>query len=647
MNDLHGAAFAFGPFRLEAEQGIVTRDGETVVLTPKEFNTLVVLVEAGGRVVRKEELIERIWPDSFVGDGSLARNISVLRKALGESLIETIPRRGYRLTLPVELAGSKTETSNVGNATGTATVSVPFVIPSPTEVVPGVQPESKRQARDWRHSPVRWAIFASLLVLGGILSLLVRGTSSTSVVRGNAVPARIAVLPFANYTGVDQQSYLCDGLTEAMISELSRLSPSELGVIARTSVMKYKQTTKTIPEIARDLKVDYVLESSVRSAGDRLLVTTQLVRGDDASNLWTGEYERELRNVLDVQQQVSIAIASEIRIHLSSATQVRLQRSHGVDPEAFRDYLLGRYYWNKRNKEGLFKSVEFFNRAISRDPRYARAYSGLADAYLVLGGGYIPDVEAYAKARTAALKAVELDNSLAEAYASLAYEKFVNERDWAGADQDYQKAIALDPGYATARQWYALYLLAMSRPEEAIQQVDRALELDPLSLPVAYNAGRIYFEAGRHAAGLALTRRALDIDPNNAPTHGSLAAEYLSTGVYDQAIAEFRAAQKLRGGYSPYAIEVAHVYAVEGWRTAARDTLEPLLSDPKWGEVAPYSFAVTFAALGQKDKAFRWLRKSVEDHSCTVNEISTDQALDPLRGDARFAEIRRQFRLPG
>ncbi len=646
MNDLPATCFAFGPFLLDLRTGILSREGQPVALTPKEFDTLAVLVEAGSRLVPKDDLITRVWPDSYVGDGSLARNISILRKTLGEDLIETVPRRGYRLTVPVIVLRPDNLATGVPPVNGSVPAADLTPPPPPVQPVPIAEPIRSNTVR-WFGARVRWLTVANLILLGGVLALFFKGSSSSSGVRASARSVRIAVLPFANYTGNEQQAYLCDGLTEAMISELSRLNPSQLGVIARTSVMSYKQTNKAIPEIARELSVDYVLESSVRSAGDRVRVTTQLVRGSDASHVWTGEYERDLRDVLDLQQQVSIAIAGEIRIHLSPAVQARLHGTHPVDPEAYRDYMLGRFYWNKRNEEGLLKSVEFFNRAIARDPQYARAYSGLADAYLVLGGGYLPDLETYAKARVAALKAIELDSSLAEAYAALAYEKFVNEHDWTGADEDYQKAIALDPEYATAHARYALYLIAMSRPEEAIQQIDRSLELDPLSLPITYSAGWIYFQAGRHEEGLALSKKALEIDPANAPAHGGLAADYLTTGQYDRAIDEFRTAQKLRGGYSPYAIEVAHVYAVEGRRSEARSTLSRLLVDPQWGKVAPYSFAVTYAALGQKDNAFAWLRKSVDDHSCTVIEISTDRALDPLRSDPRFSEIRRAFRLPG
>src|SRR5205823_5526641 len=227
-----------------------------------------------------------------------------------------------------------------------------------------------------------------------------------------------------------------------------------------------------------------------------------------------------------------------------------LRAPRPVDAEAYQDYLLGRFYWNKRNREGLFKSVEYFQRSIERDHQYAAAYAGLADSYLVLGGGYLPDIETYGKARDAARKAIELDGTLSEAYTALAYEKFVNERDWSGADEDYQRALTLDPSNANAHHWYALYLAAMLRPDEAIQQIDRALELDPLSLGILYNAGWVYVSAGRFDEALVFARRALEIDPSSAPAHGTLAIAYLAKGLYTPAIDEFRRAQKLRGSYS-------------------------------------------------------------------------------------------------
>lgn len=251
------------------------------------------------------------------------------------------------------------------------------------------------------------------------------------------------------------------------------------------------------------------------------------------------------------------------------------------------------------------------------------------------------DVEAYGKARDAALKAIEIDSTLSDAYASLAYEKFVNERDLAGADSDYQRALALDPNNANAHHWYALCLAAAKRFDEAIQQIDLALELDPMAIAIHYNAGWVYIAAGRYDDALAAAQRALEIDPNNAPAHGTLAVAYRFKGKYEQAIAEFQKAQDLRAGYSPYEVEVARMYALEGRKDRARMLLASLLSDRRWGDVAPYSIALTYVALGQPDSAFRWLKRCADDHSCTPIEFNTDRELDSLRSDPRFAQFAR------
>jgi tetratricopeptide (TPR) repeat protein len=341
-----------------------------------------------------------------------------------------------------------------------------------------------------------------------------------------------------------------------------------------------------------------------------------------------------------VQQEVSVAVAEEIRLTVDASVRRRLREAHAADPEAYQDYLLGRFHWNTRNRDGLFKSVEYFQRAIARDPQYARAYAGLADSYLVLGGGYLPDIEAYNKARAAARKALELDGTLSDAYTSLAYEEFVNERDMNAADDNYQRALTLDPNNANAHHWYALYLSAMKRPDEAIEQIGRALELDPLAIGIRYNAGSIYLAAGRLDEAEVLAKRAIELDPNCAPAHGTLALIYEAKQWYPAAIKEFETAQKLRAGYSPYAVEVAHMYALEGNRQRARTLLASLLSDSGWAGVAPYSFALTYTALGQKDYAFLWLKRCADDHSCTALEFNS-RALDPLRSDRRFSQIVR------
>ncbi|MGH9452979.1 MAG: TPR end-of-group domain-containing protein [Terriglobia bacterium] len=645
MNNLHGRIFLFGPLRLDAGQRMLWRDGQLLPLTPKEFDTLLVLVENSGHLVGKEEIISRVWPDTFVGDSSLTRNISVLRRALGDDVIQTLPKFGYRLTL--EVTQSPVSSPSVlprQGAASSAPTSMGQAVSIPSALSEQGGAGSAPTRRTWLPRAA-WSAVAVLLATGSYLGYR-RASHSPGTPPLVTGPVRVAVLPLVNLTGDERQEYLCDGLTEAMISELSRLSPGQLDVIARTSAMQYKHSHKSVPQIGRELRVGYVLESSLRQSGKRIRVTTQLVRAADAGHVWTGEYERDIEDVLSVQQQVAIAIAGEIKLKLAPATDTRLRNPHPVDAEAYRDYLLGRFYWNRRTRDGLLQSLTYFRQAIARDPAYARAYAGLADAYLMLGGGYLPDRESYDKAREAALRALKLDPTLAEAYCSLGYEKFVNERDWPGADDDYQRALSLDSGYATAHHWYALYLAAMLRQDEAIREIRRALDLDPLSVAINYGAGSIDIQAGRYDEAVRQLQKTLQIDPNNSVTHGVLAVAYERMRRYEQAAGEFKTAQRLSGGYSPYAVEVAHVYAQAGQSARARSILRELLKDRKWGDVAPYNVAVTYAALGDKNQAFHWLQESVNGRSCTVAEINTDRDLDPLRSDLRFEAMRRWFHLP-
>jgi TolB-like protein/DNA-binding winged helix-turn-helix (wHTH) protein/Tfp pilus assembly protein PilF len=646
MNNLPTTWAEFGQFRLELVQRILWRGSEVISLAPKEVETLIVLVENGGRLIEKDELISRVWPDTFVGDGSLARNISVLRKTLGDGFIQTLPRRGYRFTAPVQLRTSPRNGQPQANVTVADGPPVPPASSSQTD--PASNDKEHSRVTYLLEKPGKWR--AAGVALLAVATLLFVGSLSLPRLRPKGLPsgqARLAVLPFLNLTGDTTKEYLCDGMTESMISELSRLSPDRMAVVARTSAMHFKGTTESTSQIGRELNVDYLLESSLRDDGTRVRVAAQLVRTSDGSHVWTGEYERELTDVLDVQQQVSLAVAEEVKLKLAPDTNTRLRQNRDLNPDVYRDYLLGRYYWNKRDRDSLLESVKYYQRALQRDPNYAPAYAGLADAYLTLGGGYLPDKLEYDQARAAATKALELDGNLAEAYTSLAYEKFVNEWDWAGADDDYQRALTLDPNYATAHHWYAIFLAAMRRQDEAIREIHRALDLDPLSLSINYNAGFVYLQTGHVDDAILQLKKSLEIDPKSAAARGGLAVAYARKSLYDLAIQEFQRAHASRGTeYSPYMVEVAHVYALQGRKDESLRLLRSLLSQPGWGAVAPYSFAITYAALGDKDAAFRWLQRSVDDHSCTVTELNTDPSLDPLRLDARFEQIRSQFRLP-
>lgn len=637
MNDLHRKTFLFGPFRMEVDDRILLRQGQLVPLAPKEFDTLLVLVENAGRLVSKEDLIAQVWPDTFVGDGSLARNISVLRKALGDDLIQTAPKLGYRFTANITV-----ERSN-GHAVQPAETEVSAAPALPSIVAP--QPPTQ-EAGKWR---VSWRIVALLIfILVGVL-LAYRQVRPAQARNQDATgPVKIAVLPFENLTGNAAEEYLCDGLTEAMISELSRLNPGKLKVIARTSAMQYKKTAKQIPQIGRELDVDYLLESSVRGSGERVRVTAQLVRASDATHVWSGEYERDLKDVLDLQERVAMAIADEVNLTVAPSVDAQATRGHAVNPEAYRYYLLGRYHWNKRTREDILQSLADYQQAVQADPQYGRAYAGMADTYISLAWwGIAAYREAYAKSQSAAQTAISLDPSLAEPYASLGIVDFMYTLDWAGAETNFRRAIALDPNYSTAHHWYAEYLAAMKRPAEALQEIKKAAELDPLSLGISQNIGFVLIQAGRYQEAIQQLEKSMEIDPNNQVTHGYLALAYEWTHQYDRALDEFRTAQRLSKQYIPYAAGVAHVLALTGRRAEALAILRKLMSYRRQDEasVSAYSFAAVYAALGKNDAAIEWLKKSIEERSCTAAEFNNDPALDVLRSDPRFAELRQRLRL--
>lgn len=634
--------FLFGPFSLSLKDRLLLRDGQIIPLAPKELDTLLVLVENPGHLIEKEELIARVWPDTFVGDGSLARNISVLRKSLGHDLIQTAPKRGYRFNATVKISGQAEEAPASGIDLA--------------QVIPKSRPGQHLASAFSLVPPIISKPFligfvaVAIVVLGSLFGFIRNHPASAS--RAAALtdpkqPLKMAVLPFLNLTGNAQEDYLCDGLTEAMISELSRLSPDHLSVIARTSAMHYKKTAESVPQIARELGVDYLLESSVRSSGNRVRITAQLVRAADAMHVWTGEYERDLKDILDIQQQVAIAVADEIQLKLTQVAEARLRRNNDVNPEAYRYYQLGRFYLRKRTKPDTYQALEYFRRAIHIDHGFAVAYAGLADAYMVLGGSYMTPREAYAKGREAAIKALGLDNTLAEAFASLGYQRFIDEWDWAGADQAFQQSIALDPNYATAHHWYALYLAAMRRPDEAIREIHRALELDPLSLPINQNAGFVYLQANQYDEAFQQLRKALEINPDSEVAHGYLALAHKWKGEYSRALAELETARKLSGNNDAYRVGVAEVEALMGEKAPARSTIHHLIANRTKEPFGACSVALIYSALKEKNEAFQWLQQAIEDRSCTATEINNSHDLDPLRSDTRFAAMRRELRLDG
>ena len=450
----------------------------------------------------------------------------------------------------------------------------------------------------------------------------------------------LAVLPFVDLSGDERYGYFGDGLTDEMITQLGRLNPEALGVIGRTSAMQYRSTNKSLQRIARELGVTYLLEGSVRRGGDRVRVSARLIQASDQTHRWTASYERELRDVLALQSDVARAIAREIEVELAPREGVRLAASAAVDPQAYEDYLKGRHLWNVRTQEALEKSIRCFERAIARAPRYTAAYAGLADSYLTQqDADLIPPRRAVRAAKQAAAKALEIDETLAEAHVSLAHAHF-HELDWAAAEREFSRGIALNPSYATAHFYYANYLLTVGRSAEAIEEAGRARALDPVSLAAQANVAIILCLAGRPDHAIEQSLAALETDTDYAPAYEALGRAYGLKRMNHRAIAAFRKAVAISKRGSPrYLASLAHAYAVAGKRKDALGLLGELDRLAETRYVSSYAFALTFVGLGDNENAFTWLARARRECSSAVPFIGVEPRLAPLHSDPRFRQL--------
>ncbi len=465
---------------------------------------------------------------------------------------------------------------------------------------------------------------------------------------GRAVAPRIqslAVLPLANLSGDPGQEYFSDGMTDALIAELGQIG--SLRVISRTSAMRYKKTDKPLPQIARELGVDALIEGSVLRSGDRVRITAQLIGAVPERHLWARNYERDLRDVLALQGEVARAIADQIKANVTPDVQVRLARSNPVNPEAHEAYLRGRYFWSKRTEEGYKKGVGYFEQALEKDPAYALAYTGLADCYYLLATyDFLPPKEAYPRAKGAATKALELDEALAEAHTSLAAVKSEYEWDWLGAEREFKRALELSPNYATGHHWYSDHLGVMGRHEEGIAESKRAQQLDPLSLIINTVVGLRFYQARRYDEAVEQLRKTLEIDPDFAVAHSLLGHTYEQKGQWETAIAEYRKAIRASGGSSYAVPALGHAYAMAGKRDDALRILTDLNQLRKTAYVSPFAIAVIHIALGEKDQAFEWLERAYQEHAPGIVLLKVEPALDPLRSDPRFQDLLRRMNFP-
>jgi len=484
----------------------------------------------------------------------------------------------------------------------------------------------------------------AVLALLSVTYVLIRSRAGNS---RQAKISSLAVLPLKNLSGDPTQDYLVDGMTEELIGRLSNIHG--LRVISRTSAMQFKNTQLSVPEIAKTLGVDAIVEGSVVREGNRIRVHAQLIRGATDEHIWSEEYQREYRGLLALQEEVARSIAERIEISLTPQERASLASTHPVDPEAHEDYLKGRYYFNQRTKDALNKSIGCFQQAIARNPSYALAYSGLADAYALLGfRGRIPSKDALSRAKAAALKAIALDDTLAEPHASLAFIAETHEWDWATADREYKRALELNPADARAHHWYAGYLMYVGRFEDGISEARRARDLDPLSLPVNNAlAGRLLV-AGRYDEALEQVQKTLELNPHFAPAHQTLGWAYLHSGKREEAIREFQKALQLSGtDDTEFLLDLGFAYATAGNREEARRILAKLKKLHERGLVPSGSIAILYGALGELNEAFAWLEKAYEERDPQLTYLKVPgRRFEPLRHDPRFQQLVHRIGLP-
>lgn len=457
--------------------------------------------------------------------------------------------------------------------------------------------------------------------------------------RGKAIDS-VAILPLENASADPDAEYLSDGITESIINNLAQLP--KLRVMARSTVFRYKGQDVDPRRVGSALGVRAVLTGRVLQRGDTLIIGTELVDVVDGSHLWGRQYNRKLADIFTVQDEIAKEISETLRPRLTGEERRRLTRRHTENAQAYQLYLKGRYHWNKRTEKGFQKAIEHFQQALDQDPNYALAYAGLADCYLLLGIGFygvLPPREAMPKAKGAARKALEIDDTLAEAHTSLAHAIMNFDWDWSGAEREYMRGIELNPNYPTAHQFYAVYLMQMARFDEAVLEQRRAQDLDPLSLSINASLGLLSLYARQHDQAIDQFRKTLEMDHNFPLAHLGLGEAYEQKGMYDEAVAEFQAAIALSGGSPVMVAALGHAYAISDRRGEAQKVLDELKELSKRRYVAPFDVAMVYAGLGEKDQAFEWLQRAYEERDDWLTFLKVEPRADTLRSDPRFQDL--------
>jgi TolB-like protein/DNA-binding winged helix-turn-helix (wHTH) protein/Tfp pilus assembly protein PilF len=657
-------------FELDLRPRRLRRGSHVLKLERIPLEILILLLEHRGEIVGRDEIVARVWGnDVFLDtDNSVRGAIRKVRQALKDDpetprFIQTVTGRGYRFIAPI-ISPQEEQTTDPprpeASVVSTATQSFvrepdswlqggsPGLVDREqqrsAEQVPGAETargQVRRHARTW--------VFVGLASLAVVSLLSLREFWIWRASRVPAVSQRktvLAVLPFDNLSRDPDQDFFSEGLTEEMIAQLGKLNRDRLKVVARSSVAKYKGSTLAAREIGKELNADYLVQGSIRRSSDRIRITVQLIKARDQIDVWTESYDRELKDVLAVQDSVVRSIASEIHLALTEEQEERLAAPRQISPEAYEAYLKGRYYWNKRTGESMQKAEQYFEQAIDRDPTYAAAYSGLADCNSGLTWhGYKSPAEALPKAYAAARKALEINPESAEAHASLGL-AMTHSWDWTGAEAEFMRALQLDPQYANAHHWYGDYLSIRSRHGEALAEAKHALELDPLNLMISTWVGLRYYMARDYSRAIDQNRNSVELDPNFAAAHLLLGEDYREAGLHSEAVDELKKAANLSGDSPLYTAQVAVALAVDGRNRDALRIAHELEAISRKRYVSPYGLAQIYAASNKDEDTFKWLEAAYEDHAVWMGYLAVDPIFDRYRSDERFKDLLRRIGLP-
>ncbi len=631
MNDSNARLrqLRFGVFEVDLRTGELRKLGLKVKLHRQPFQVLGMLLERPGELVTREEIREKLWPgDTFIDfEHSVNSSIKKLRQALGDDpvtprFVETLPRHGYRFIAPVE-GGALPE------------------LPLPTIGTKAIQESPPR--RHWLFALAGGLIVAVVAVL---FALNVAGLRQRLVRHALPVPKieSIAVLPFENLSHDPEQEYFADGMTEELITNLGKIST--LRVISRTSVMRFKKTDKPLAEIARGLNVDAVVEGTVQRSGDRVRITANLLHAPTDRHLWAESYERDLRDVLALQDEVARAIANEIQIKVTPQEHARLGSAKPVDPEAYKAYLKASTILDNWTLESGRSAIEYFEEALERDPSFAPASAGLADAYVFLGRfHYLPANETFPNAKQAARKALALDANSAEAYASLCSVATFYDWDWEAAEIACRRAIELNPSYGPAHHMYSHYFISTGRFAESLRESRRCLELDPLSPAAKTHLGTHYKMARQYDLAIEVLRGIVEVTPNFPDAYSELASSYIGQGAYPDAVPPARKAVMLTGGKA-YLGVLAEAYAMSGRRSEATKILEEIRGVSRGRLVPAVTEVPVLIALGERDRAIERLQRAFQEHDQLIPYLKVWYIFDPLRSDPRFQDLLRRMNFP-